>query len=221
MPLSTDELSRRLDAEFAAARSRISQFQGEAERSYEASRRRYRTFLAASRRIRKLVQARLVAIAPRLPLEEVRPTIYRGGRRYQGSVAARVHSDLAQIKVRITLASDSDVANLMLDYDLDVLPVYIKFAPHERLVQPVEAIDTAAIAGWLDDRLVELAHVYLEIGLDEAYQKDHLVSDPVANVRFPRHYARMQLQFEGKTYYFISDETCWEFERQHGIGAAS
>jgi YHS domain-containing protein len=221
MPLSTDELTRRLDAEFAAARSRISQFQGEAERSYEAGRRRYRTFLAASRRVRKLVQDRLEAVAPRVPLEEVHPTIYRGGRRYQGTVTAKVPSELAQIKLRLTLTHDSDVANLMLDYDLDVLPVYIKFTPHERLVQPIEAIDDAAIARWLDDRLVELAHAYLEIGLDEKYQQDHLVSDPVANVRFPRHYARMQLQHEGKTYYFISDETCWEFERQHGIGAGT
>ena len=38
--------------------------------------------------------------------------------------------------------------------------------------------------------------------------------DPVADVRFPKAYAQSSLEKEGKTYYFISEQTHREFEQR-------
>jgi YHS domain-containing protein len=46
-----------------------------------------------------------------------------------------------------------------------------------------------------------------------------MVSDPVAGVRFPKFAAASSLEWGGRTYYFIGDETRREFEASHGSGS--
>jgi YHS domain-containing protein len=216
---STEELERRLEAEFAAARSQIRKFQDDAGRAYETVHQRYRAFLQAAHWIRLLVQPRLEVLARKFSCD-ARPVIHHGRHRYQSAVTCQFPSELAQIALKFALIHDPDIVNLFLDYDLDILPIYIRFTPHDRLVMPIEAFDEARVARWIDDRVVDFTRTYLQIQFTEPYQRDHMVSDPIANVRFPKSYAKMTLQYEGRTYYLISAETCWEFEKQHGIGAS-
>ena len=44
--------------------------------------------------------------------------------------------------------------------------------------------------------------------------KDQLVEDPVARIRFPKYLASSTLQRDGRTYYFVDEETRREFEKQ-------
>lgn len=213
----TAELEQRLSAEIDAVRQQVRAVQVQAEQSYECRRRRYRTFLRIAHRIRKLLQGRLEILARKIPFE-ARPSIMRGDHRYSGTVACHVPCDLAQVKFRFALAHDSDASHLLLDFELEILPIYVKFSPRENLSMPVDAYDEAELARWIDDRLVDFARVFLQLPLTEPYQREQIAVDPIANIAFPRMFARMTLRYEGKTYYFISDETCWEFERRHGIG---
>jgi YHS domain-containing protein len=48
---------------------------------------------------------------------------------------------------------------------------------------------------------------------NEFYLKAHLVEDPVAHVRFPRFAAAASLERDGKTLYFISNETRKQYEK--------
>ena len=41
-----------------------------------------------------------------------------------------------------------------------------------------------------------------------------MVQDPIAKVQFPKFAAGAVAEFDGKKYYFISEEMCREFERQ-------
>jgi YHS domain-containing protein len=43
-----------------------------------------------------------------------------------------------------------------------------------------------------------------------------MVEDPVAQVRFPKFSAGATLEWQGRTYYFIGEETRREFEKQNG-----
>jgi YHS domain-containing protein len=47
---------------------------------------------------------------------------------------------------------------------------------------------------------------------DEALQ-EQLVEDPVARIRFPRYRAASTLQCNGRTYYFVDEDTRREFEK--------
>ena len=214
---SPSPLDARIAAEIETAQAQIRQFQREAEQSYEAIHDRYKRFLKVARRTRRLVQVRLETLARRFTFT-ARPTFFHAEHRFQGAVACSFPSELAQVMLRFSLSHDGDLLNVYLDYDLELLPIYVKYTPHERLEQPLDNFDEAAVARWLDDRVVDFVRTFLQIPLTEAYQREHMVTDPIANVRFPRSFARMKLDFKGKTFYFISDETCWEFERRNGIG---
>ena len=59
---------------------------------------------------------------------------------------------------------------------------------------------------------------YLSLHDNETYLKDEMVAGPVAGVRFPRFAAGATLERDGKTYYFVGEETRRDFEKQQGVG---
>jgi len=93
-------------------------------------------------------------------------------------------SNLAHIDLRFRASTDQEVRKLVLDYELQILPILMKFVPHVQAEFPLEAIDPGAVAQWLDDRIVDFVRTYLSLHQNEYYLKDHMVVDPVANIRF-------------------------------------
>ena len=71
---------------------------------------------------------------------------------------------------------------------------------------------------WFDERVVAFVKAYLAlVRQDDDLQehlKDHLVEDPVAKVRFPKYLASSTLERDGRTYYFVDEDTRREFERR-------
>ena len=126
-------------------------------------------------------------------------------------------TNLAKIEARFRASTDPDVRHLVLDYDLDILPILMKFEPHSQAEFPLEAIDPQAVARWIDDRIIELVRTYLSLHQNEFYLKDHMVVDPVAGVRFPRYAAASVLEWQGKKHHFISESTRREFEKRNSI----
>src|SRR5262249_19354321 len=137
---------------------------------------------------------------------------------YARSVTLNVKSELASvIKLGFRLSHDSDVRLILLDYNLEIIPVYFRFNPHARMEMPLEAYDEGVVGKWLDDCLIEVANTYLELHSTKQYQERVMVSDTVAGVTFPEYFAAATLDHGGTTYYFISDETRREFAKQHGL----
>jgi YHS domain-containing protein len=46
-----------------------------------------------------------------------------------------------------------------------------------------------------------------------------MVEDPIAHVSFPKHAAVATLEWQGRKFYFVGEETRREFEKQQGIGS--
>src|SRR5262249_37753560 len=109
------------------------------------------------------------------------------------------------------------VRKLILDYNLEILPILMQFDSHSHAEWPLESVDKQAIANWIDDRLVGFVKTYLALHENEYYLKDHMVEDPIAGIRFPKFAAAASLDFDGKTYYFIGEETRREFAAHHGL----
>jgi YHS domain-containing protein len=129
-------------------------------------------------------------------------------------------SELARVRLRLSAATDHDVRKLILNYNLEILPVLMQFDSHQQAEWPLDAIDPQAVASWVDDRIVDFVKTYLSLHENEHYLKDHMVQDPVAGVRFPRYAAAATVERNGKTYYFIGEETRREFEAEHGTVSA-
>jgi YHS domain-containing protein len=206
---SSDTLTSRLDDEFAATRERIRGMQVESIRISEASHTRFKTFTGLRERVNELTAPRLQQLRDRFPEADTTSEPSPHG----DSVALRFASDVATITLAFSLSHDGALGNAVLDYNLDILPVFIRFDRHFRLEIPLGPLeyDSDKIAQWLDDRIVGFVHTYLAIQFVTQYQGDNMVIDPVAHLSFPKVFAQSCLEYGGKTYHFLGDQTRREF----------
>jgi len=63
-------------------------------------------------------------------------------------------ADLARLHLRLSATTDHDVRNLVLTYDLEMLPAVMQFDAYQQSQWPLDAIDRQAIGNWVDDRIV-------------------------------------------------------------------
>ena len=106
-------------------------------------------------------------------------------------------SELARIKLRFSAISDPEVRNLVVSYDLEILPILMKFDKHMKLNSRWTR-STNALARWLDDRIVDFVKTYISLHENQYYLKEHTVEDPIAKVRFPKYAAGAKLEHGGK-----------------------
>jgi len=211
------DLSTRLDAVIEEARGRVKAFQAEAETARQERRERFERFLPIADRIVAIGREKLEWLRERLKFD-VKPSQLQTERLYTRSVTLDVKSELAGvIKLGFGLTHDSDVRHIVLDYNLEIIPFFFRYNPHARLEMLLEAFDEAAVGRWLDDRLVEFANAYVEMHATKQYQERVMVSDPVAGISFPKHFAAATLDHGGSTHYFISNESRREFVTRQGL----
>src|SRR4029079_9616832 len=110
-----------------------------------------------------------------------------------------------------------DATKVVFNYDLEILPVLTQYESHVEQEFPLDSVDPETLARWLDDRIVGFVRTYLSLYENEYYLKKLMVEDPVMGVRFPKHAAGATLEWKGKTYYFVGEETRREFEKKQGI----
>jgi YHS domain-containing protein len=123
-------------------------------------------------------------------------------------------SDVCSGKVDLSfrLGHDGSIKNAILDYRLEILPIFIKFESHDQLFIPIDKPDEDAIAAWIDDKLVGFTRTYFEMYFTEQYQKQSFTRDPVINIRFPKAYAAGTKEYQGHTYHFYTEESLQAFE---------
>lgn len=207
MPAIKD-LEARIDKEFSAVSQKVKDFQAEALEQHKGRQERYKTFLGVLERVREIAKPRIEALIKRFPKVTATPKSQAKGR----EVSLSFQTDLAMVRLKFAASHDTDIHNLLLEYRLEILPIFIKFEPHSLLEMPIDAIDEDAIASWIDDRIVSFAQTYAAMHFHEQYQKGKLVRDPIIGVEFPKQFAAVSIERDGQTYYFLSDETRQEFE---------
>jgi YHS domain-containing protein len=129
-------------------------------------------------------------------------------------------SNLAKIELKFAASTDEDVRKLFLTYDLDILPILMRFDSHAEKEFPLDQVDLAATAEWIDDRIVSFVQTYLALHQNQLYLKDVMVSDPIAGVRFPKFAAATTLVHKGTTHYFIGEETLQAFREREGLSGS-
>jgi hypothetical protein len=206
-----NDLLDRIDSEFAAADQRLKLLRTEKLQEYQGRQQRLEQFEQTLNELREVWQPRLETLAKKFGERvDVHPQIGPGRR----SATFQFQSQLARIDLRFAAVPDEDVRNVVFEYDLEIIPILMKFDSHDQIEFPLDAIDKTALAKWLDDRIVSFVRTYLSLNENEYYLKDHMVEDPVAKVRFPKYAAGATLDVKGKTHYFIDDVTLREFRQQ-------
>jgi YHS domain-containing protein len=208
---AVNSLMDRIDAEFSAAEQRVKQFKTERVQEFQGREQRLEKFAKLMDELRDVWGPRLEALAKKFGERvAVKPQVEPGRR----SATFEFQSELARIKLRFGVSPDTEVRNLLFTYDLDIIPILMKFDSHDEIEFPLDAIDKAALGKWFDDRIVSFVQTYLSLHENQYYLKDHMVEDPVAKVRFPKYAAGATLEHGGKTYYFIDKTTLQQFQQQ-------
>lgn len=202
-------LLARIDAEFTKARSRVEKTRQEKVEEHQGRQARLELFNQACERLKGVWRPRLDALSKAFGARvKVEPLADTGKRQATFAFV----SNLARITLTFTATTDYDVRDLVLEYNLQILPVLMTYPDRARLDQPLDRIDDKAIGDWIDEHIVEFVKTYLSVHENEFYLKAHMVEDPVAHVRFPEFAAASTLERGGKTLYFIANETREEFE---------
>jgi len=110
----------------------------------------------------------------------------------------------ASTKVTFTVEHDVRFEKVSVGYAASMVPVFVKFNEHDRLMLPLERVDDETVAQWLERRLLEFLDSYLRIdrGGDD-FAEDTTV-DPVCGMRISRSLAAVSTQYRGHAYYFCS-----------------
>lgn len=204
-------LKERIRGEFAASQEKLKQFRTQKVEEHHARQDRLARLQTLFDELAAIWRPRLEALAEEFGDElKVSPSISPGRRH----ASFRVKSPLASIHLQFSAGSDADVTQLVLAYDLDILPVLMQFERHSEIAFPLDEVEPQALAQWLDDRIVGFVKTYLALGENEYYLKELMVEDPIAKVRFPSFAAGATREKAGRKHYFISEETAREFDQK-------
>lgn len=210
-------LLQRINHEFTAVEDRMKTQQANLVQEYQGRQERMAKLQQVFEQLRGVWTPRLRALAEKFGDKvQVKPQVTPSLR----EATFQFKSELAHIELRFSAAADNDVRNVILSYDLEILPILMKFDSHAELSLPLEAVDSQKVGTWIDDQIVSFVKSYLAMHQNNYYLKDILVSDPVANVSFPKFAAGATLEHNGKTVYFIGEETRGEYARKNGLGQA-
>lgn len=209
-------LISRIDAEFTALDNKIKHFQSQTSKEHLEREKRLEQFVKLLDDLRDIWRPRLEALAKRFG-ERVRvtPTVEPARR----TAAFKFQSELANIDLRFSVVPDADVRQVTFTYNLNILPILMKFESNTTISFPLGAVDTEALGNWIDDRVVDFVKTYVALHENSYYLKGHLVEDPVFKVQFPKYAAAATVEWQGKTHYFVSDDSRQQFEKEKGIAA--
>lgn len=210
-----DSLIQRIDKEFNSAQEKLKAFQAEKAQEHVERQQRFDKFGGILSGLVEVWRPRLDALRTKFgDRANVEPTITPGRR----SAAFQFKTDLARVDLRLTAYTDADVRNVIFSYDLDILPILMKYESHAEIKFPLDAVDRVALANWLDDRIVDFVRTYVSLHENQYYLKGHMVEDPIAKIQFPKYAAGATLEHQGKTLYFVDERTRDEFVKGKGAG---
>jgi YHS domain-containing protein len=211
-----NSLASRIDAEFTAVEEKMKTFQAEQVGQHQQRQQRLEQLGKVYDQLRDIWKPRLELLVQKFgDRVQTTPRIVPSTR----EVTFLFQSKQARVRLRFSATTDRDIQKVILSYDLEIIPVLIRFKAHDEVEFPLNAVDKDAVAKWFDDRIVDFVQTYFSMGENEIYLKDQMVEDPIAHVRFPKVAAATTLEWQGQKFYFIGEETRQEFEKQQGIGS--
>jgi hypothetical protein len=211
-----NNLASRIDAEFSAVEGKMKKFQAEQVSVHQQREKRLEKLTQVFDQLRDIWRPRLDLLTQKFgDRVKVTPRIVPATR----EASFEFQSNVARVRLKLSASTDRDVEKVILGYDLEIIPILMRFKGHDEIEFPLDAVDKEAAAKWIDDRIVDFVQTYFSMGENEIYMKDQMVEDPIARVRFPKFAAAASLDWQGKKFYFIGDETRREFEKQQGIGS--
>jgi YHS domain-containing protein len=119
-----------------------------------------------------------------------------------------LHTDRFPASVRLELAvsRDGDFQNLLVLYDLEILPVFFAFERRDQLTLPLASVNEARVAAWVEEKILHFVDTYLRLENAPRYQEGNVAVDPVCGMHVNKAHAAAEMTYRGQTYYFCIPE---------------
>jgi YHS domain-containing protein len=210
-----DSLINRIDQEIAAEVGRQKTGWAELQLANRERGSRLQRYETEAKHIIELVKPRLDAFIERFKaVVKAEPVVRQHTRAVNLTFAATV----AKVTLRFEVFPDRDVNRIRLECTQEILPVVFRYDKQSVLEFPLGGVQDDALVQWFDDRIVAFVQAYVAVVRQDAALreelKDQFVEDPIARIRFPKYLASSTLERDGRTYYFLDEETRREFEKQ-------
>ena len=175
---------------------------------------RLQRYETEAKHIIELVKPRLDAFIERFKaVVKAEPMVREHTRAVNLTFAATV----ANVTLRFEVFPDQDVKHIRLECTQEIIPVVVRYDKQSVLEFPLGGAQDGAVIQWFDDRIVAFVKTYIDLVRQDAalreQLKDEFVEDPVAKVHFPKYLASSTLERDGRTYYFVDEDTRREFEK--------
>src|SRR5262249_20105739 len=155
-----NNLLSRIDGEFAALDAKIKKVQAEQLQQHKDREKRLELFVKTLDDLREVWKPRLEMLVQRFgDRVQTTPRLTPSTR----EVVFEFKSALARIRLKFSAAADRDIRNIILASDLEIVPILMRFDAHSELEVPLDNIDKAKIAAWVDDRIVSFVRSYLAL----------------------------------------------------------
>lgn len=212
----TGDLADRIDAALASIEQKRESFRRDETRKYEEYQQRVDQLNKVFDRLREVWRPPLETLIAKFGDKvKATPTLMPSTR----DIVLDFHADVAKVRLRFRATADSDIRKVILAYDLEMIPILMRFESHSELEMPLDAVDADAVARWIDERILSFVNTYVAAHENKNYLADQMVTDPVTGTEFPRIAAGATMEHDGRTYYFISEETRREFEKKSSPSA--
>jgi hypothetical protein len=162
---TNNNFSERLDMEFGLMPIAIEEQRALLEREYHDRQKRFETSLVpALAQLRLIWEPRRDALLARFKdTIHIQPVAQHPF----GKVAFSIDSTLARINLRFTFSHDSDVRNIILQYELEIVPILMKFDNHSTLKKRKLALrQWAYIQNYADAKTDIIEEIMAKAGSD-------------------------------------------------------
>jgi YHS domain-containing protein len=206
-------LEQRIEERLAAAKERRMAEQTTVRRDMEEREQRTIPFAAAAqRRMDSIIRPRMLKLASLFRNSHPSDKDVSVG---YGVVCEFDHTPEypAGTRLEIGISADAAMENMILTYNLQILPIYFQFDGHDQFVVSLSAVDDGAVAAWMDRKVLDFTDTYLKLQVIDQYQQENMVVDPVCGMRINRAIAAGTAQHNGRSYYFCAEQCQRKFTK--------
>jgi len=174
-----DNLRSRIKMMLSSRQTKRAEKQQEIEESMEALGRRQDYFVEVAATIFECIAE------PRLKLleEQLKDAGYQRSSKTGGIVTLNLERRYAAtVSLEMGIQCDQEANNLSVNYHLRIIPVLMEYREQDSLVLPLETVDDARVATFVEEKLVECVQTYLKLQDIPAYRKSIFRRDPVCGM---------------------------------------
>jgi YHS domain-containing protein len=200
-----EDLDRRIRERLAASEESQRKRRNHVEQTMHEWEERFRKYTAAADRLTQtILRPRLERLKEHFP--NVRAPQEWNSRHNCSCLFERAERFPATVRLEFGVTRDGAATELAVEYLLSIVPVFFPFEASDAIRFPLEEVEDAKVAGWVEDKLLQFVDAYLRLETAPPYQEENMVTDPVCGMRLNRRHAPAALEHRGVVYHFCVEQ---------------